>query len=71
VQLNPQRRSCSKRSRDTLTHDGFNNELACCECLQGQIEVAKARLKHALKIESSLRMAALDEPDLEAIWDSL
>jgi tetratricopeptide (TPR) repeat protein len=46
-------------------------ELACCECLQGETEVAKARLKHALKIDPSLWVSALEEPDLERILDSL
>ena len=42
--------------------------LACYECLLGEIEVAKARLKYAVKLDPSLRMLALEEKDLEEIW---
>lgn len=45
--------------------------LACYECLLGEIEVAKARLGHAFKLNSKLRLAALDDPDLRTLWDSL
>ena len=42
--------------------------LACCECALGFIEVAKFRLKYALKLDPSLRSRALEEPDLEQVW---
>lgn len=41
--------------------------LACYEAVQGDVEVAKARLQHALKLDPSLRMQALDDPDLKAV----
>jgi tetratricopeptide (TPR) repeat protein len=44
-------------------------ELACCECVLGEIEVAKSRLEHAVKLDPSLRLRALDEKDLEGIWN--
>jgi hypothetical protein len=46
-------------------------DLACYECQLGDVEVAKARLKHAFKLDPKLRLTALDDPDLEAVWESL
>lgn len=43
-------------------------ELACCECLLGEIENAKVRLQHACKLDATFRAAALDEEDLRAVW---
>jgi tetratricopeptide (TPR) repeat protein len=43
-------------------------ELARCECLLGDVEAAKARLKRAFDLEPELREPALEEPDLEAVW---
>ena len=45
--------------------------LACYECVMGEVEVAKARLKHMLKIEPRMRMMALEDEDLRGVWDSL
>lgn len=45
--------------------------LACYECLLGDVEVAKARLEHTFKLESSLRMMALEDEDLKMVWHSL
>lgn len=45
--------------------------LACYECQLGDVEVAKARLQHAFKLDPSLRMKALEDPDLEEVWGSL
>ena len=45
--------------------------LACYECVMGEVEVAKARLRHALKLEPRMRSMALDDEDLQAAWDSL
>lgn len=53
-----------KHPKAALLHYG----LACCECLMGDIEVAKARLDFAFKLDPSVRERALDEPDLERIW---
>ncbi|WP_348545882.1 hypothetical protein [Chthoniobacter sp.] len=44
--------------------------LACYECLLGDLAVAKARLRHAFKLDAKLRGCALDDEDLKAIWDS-
>ena len=45
--------------------------LACYECLLGEMETAKARLDHAFELDSSLRLAALTDPDLERLWSAL
>ena len=45
--------------------------LACYECQLGEVEVAKARLRHAFKLEPRMRLMALDDEDLQAVWDSL
>lgn len=45
--------------------------LACYECQLGDVEVAKARLQHALKLEPRMRLMALDDEDLRAVWDAL
>lgn len=46
----------------------FHYNLACYESVQGEVEVAKARLQHALKLDPSLRLKAVDDPDLKAVW---
>lgn len=45
--------------------------LACYECQLGDVEVAKARLAHAFKLEPKCRLMALDDEDLRTVWDSL
>jgi Tfp pilus assembly protein PilF len=45
--------------------------LACYECQLGDLEVAKARLAHAVKLEPKCRLMALDDDDLAPLWDSL
>ena len=35
------------------------------------VEVAKARLAHAFKLEPEMRLMALDDEDLEPLWVSL
>ena len=45
--------------------------LACYECQLGELEVAKARLAHAFKLEPKCRLMALDDDDLAPLWDSL
>lgn len=43
--------------------------LACYECLLGDVEVARGRLKHAIGLDGNLRAKAIDEEDLKAIWE--
>ena len=45
--------------------------LACYECQLGDIEVTKARLAHAFKLEPKCRLMALDAEDLAPLWDTL
>ena len=45
--------------------------LACYECVLGEVEVAKARLRHAFKLEPRMRMMALDDEDLRGVWTLL
>jgi Flp pilus assembly protein TadD len=42
--------------------------LACYECQLGDLEVAKARLKHAITLEPASRAMALDDADLAPLW---
>jgi hypothetical protein len=44
-------------------------DLAGLECQLGEVEVANGRLQHALKLDPALRLAALDDPDLAAVWE--
>jgi hypothetical protein len=45
--------------------------LACYECQLGLLEVAKARLAYAFRLEPKCRLMALDDDDLKPLWDSL
>ena len=44
--------------------------LACYECQLGKLEVAKARLHHAIKLDGGFRVLALDDEDVKPLWDS-
>ena len=56
-----------QHTKDALMH--YN--LACYECQLGDLEVGKARLKHALKIDPGMRLMALDDDDLKPLWDEI
>lgn len=45
--------------------------LACYDSVLGELEMAKARLQHALKIDPGMRLAALDDEDLKPLWDEI
>ena len=45
--------------------------LACCESQLGNLDPAKTYLKRAIAIEEKFRLMALDDPDLEPLWESL
>jgi tetratricopeptide (TPR) repeat protein len=45
--------------------------LACYFCQTGDIEMAKNYLKEAFEIDLNLRIAALEDEDLEPLWNSL
>jgi len=45
--------------------------LACYECVMGEVEVGKARLRRALALEPKMRVMALEDEDLQAVWEEL
>ena len=47
----------------------IHHNLACYDSVLGEIEVAKARLQHALKLDPKMRVTALDDEDLKPLWD--
>jgi hypothetical protein len=49
----------------------FHFQLACYECQLGAVEVAKAQLESAVKLNSFLKTQILDEKDLETIRSTL
>jgi tetratricopeptide (TPR) repeat protein len=49
----------------------FHYNLACYECLLGNLETAKARLQHAFKLEPRYRLQALEDEDLQLLWNSI
>jgi tetratricopeptide (TPR) repeat protein len=56
----------------TFPHEAIiKYNLACYFCQMGDTESAKNYLKKAFEIDSSWRMAALDDEDLRPLWNSL
>ena len=45
--------------------------LACYDCQLGRLDSAKDYLKRAFEIEPNRRLQALEEMDLEPLWQSL
>jgi hypothetical protein len=45
--------------------------LACYLCQTGEIQNAKNYLKKAFEIDSTWRIAALEDADLQPLWDSI
>jgi len=45
--------------------------LACYEAQLGKIDLAKAHLNRATKIDAKFSMMALDDPDLAPLWPAL
>lgn len=43
--------------------------LACYECQLGNLDEAKGRLKQAFELEPELKVQALDDEDLHAVWE--
>ena len=46
-------------------------DLACCQCRTGELEGAKKSIVECFERDQVLRMRALDDPDLESLWESL
>ena len=49
----------------------FHYNLACYESRLGNLEEAKLRLKRAFELEPRYRMMALEDEDLEGLWESM
>ena len=45
--------------------------LACYDCQLGDLQSARVYLEHAIKLHPGLKAAALGDPDLEPLWESL
>ena len=43
--------------------------LACYASVTGRFEEAKARLQHAIELDKEIRELALDDEDLQPLWD--
>jgi tetratricopeptide (TPR) repeat protein len=52
---------------DAMSH--FN--LACYSCQLGDIEQAKARVGKAIELDAKFKMIALDDADLEPMWEEI
>jgi tetratricopeptide (TPR) repeat protein len=72
----------AKRTREALEvlrqgqelHPNNGNlryNLACYYCVLGEIETAKSQLRYACRIDPRWRASALDDPDLQAMWDQI
>ena len=48
-----------------------NYNLGCYACLLGAMEEAKKFVGDAIKLDSKYKIMALDDADLEPLWDSL
>jgi len=45
--------------------------LAIHECLLGNLDKAKERLKHVFELDEGFRLKALDDPEFKAFWEAL
>ncbi len=43
-------------------------QLASCHCLLGDLALARESLRRACQLDPELKMKALDDPDLRALW---
>ena len=43
--------------------------LACYANVEGRMEEAKERLRHAINLDKDFRKLALDDEDLKPLWD--
>ena len=49
----------------------YHFNLACYHCQNGDLKAARARLAQAFKREKRYREVAIEDPDLEPLWESL
>jgi tetratricopeptide (TPR) repeat protein len=59
------RQAVEKFPEDALT--SFN--LGCYACQLGNIEQAKTRVGKAIELDTKFKLMALDDPDLEPLWE--
>ena len=60
------------RAEKKCPHDAaiqFN--LACYACQMGNLEEAKGRVATAISLDGKFRSRALDDPDLEPLWEDI
>jgi len=60
-------RALNVHPRGAILH--FN--LGCYACQSGRIEEAKSRIAEAVRLDKAFQIAALDDPDLEPMWQDL
>lgn len=59
-------------AREAVPNEGMIHfNLACHECVLGNLREARRRLSEAIAIDEGLQPMALHEKDLEPLWDSL
>ncbi len=46
-------------------------DLACCQCRTGELEEAKKSIVECFERDQDIRAQALDDPDLEPLWESI
>ena len=73
------RRSESIEAAQTILLEGFerfpndamtNYNLGCYACLLGDMDNAKRFVGEAIKLDSKYKLMALDDPDLESLWET-
>ncbi|MEI6072942.1 MAG: hypothetical protein WCS31_14205 [Verrucomicrobiae bacterium] len=52
-------------------HAAIQFNLACYVCQIGEMEEAKSRVAAAISLDEKFRLMALDDPDLEPLWDEI
>jgi thioredoxin-like negative regulator of GroEL len=52
-------------------HPAIHYNLACYQCLLGNVEAAKEHLSVACRIDSSFKSAALGDDDLKPMWEAI
>ena len=60
-----------KRAREAHpTEPTIPYNLSCYAAVTGRIEEAKQLLERAIRLDANVRMMALEDPDLEPLWES-
>ncbi len=62
---------CTAEKWHGATSGLLHYNLACYECLLGQLDAARARLRRAIKMDKTWRAAAREDRDLAALWPEL